>query len=280
MTIDIGTFGVWAGVWQTDVALAVEVERLGYSALWLGGSPEGGLALVDELLAATADLKVATGIVNVWKDAAPTVAASYHRIEAAFPGRFLLGVGIGHPEAIQEYRSPYATLVSYLDDLAAAGVPSDRIVLAALGDRVLRLSADRTAGAHPYLVTPEHTAHAREVLGDGVLLAPEHKAVVTDADGPTPESRAIGRPRVEKPYLGLVNYRSNLRRLGWDEADLDNGGSDALIDALVAQGNPSVVAAALRAHVDAGADHVCVQVLGDDLVGQLARLAPALGLTA
>ena len=280
MTIDIGTYGVWRGAWQTDAAFAAEVERLGYGALWIGGSPDGGLAIVDEVLAATTALKVATGIVNVWKDPADTVAASFARIDAAFPGRFLLGVGIGHPEATGEYRSPYATLAAYVDRLTELDVPADRVVLAALGDKVLHLSAERAGGAHPYLVTPEHTAHAREVLGDGVLLAPEHKVVVTDAPGPTAASRAIGRPRVDKPYLGLVNYLNNLRRLGWNDTDFTDGGSDALIDALVAQGNPSVVATELAAHVAAGADHVVIQVLGDDALAQLAALAPALGLAA
>jgi len=280
MTIDIGRYGVWRGARQTDAAFAAEVERLGYGALWIGGSPDGGLDLVDEVLAATTTLKVATGIVNVWKDPADTVAASFARIEAAHPGRFLLGVGIGHPEATSGYTSPYATLVAYVDRLAELGVPADRVVLAALGDKVLRLSAERTAGAHPYLVTPEHTAHARGVLGDGVLLAPEHKVVVTDAPGPTEASRAIGRPPVDKPYLGLVNYLNNLRRLGWNDTDFTDGGSDALIDALVAQGNPSVVATELAAHVAAGADHVVIQALGDDALAQLAALAPALGLAA
>lgn len=277
MTIDIGTYGVWRGAWQTDAAFAAEVERLGYGALWLGGSPDGGLAIVDEVLAATTGLKVATGIVNVWKDAADVVAASYARIDAAFPDRFLLGVGIGHPEATKEYASPYATLVAYVDRLRELGVPGDRIVLAALGDKVLRLSAG-AGGAHPYLVPPEHTAHARSVLGDGVLLAPEHKVVVTDEPGPSAESRAIARPPVQRPYLSLVNYRSNLLRLGWSEADLDDGGSDALIDALVAQGDPEYVAAALAAHVAAGASHVAIQALGDNALGQLTALAPALGL--
>ncbi|HWL43443.1 MAG TPA: TIGR03620 family F420-dependent LLM class oxidoreductase [Ilumatobacter sp.] len=279
MTIDIGTYGVWRGAWQTDAVFAAEVERLGYATLWIGGSPDGGLTIVDEALEATSALKVATGIVNVWKDPADTVAASFTRIEASHPGRFLLGIGIGHPEATTEYRSPYGVLVSYVDRLGELGVPLDRVVLAALGDKVLRLSADRVGGAHPYLVTPEHTAHARAVLGDGVLLAPEHKVVVTNAPGPTEASRAIGRPRVDKPYLGLVNYLNNLRRLGWTDADLADGGSDALIDALVSQGNPQVVAAALAAHLAAGADHVVIQPLSDDPLAELAALAPALGLT-
>ena len=278
MTIELGKYGVWYRVDKADAAFATEVERLGYGTLWLGGSPNGRLAMVDELLQATSQLKVATGIVNVWKDPADVVAASFARIDAAFPGRFVLGVGIGHPEATAEYRSPYATLAAYVDELLERGVPSGRVVLAALGDGVLKLAAERTAGAHPYLTTPEHTRRARELVGAGVLLAPEQKVVVADSAGPTRETRAIARPPVQHPYLSLVNYRSNLVRLGWAEADLDNGGTDALIDALAVQGDPAAVAAGVNAHLEAGADHVAIQPLGDDPLGQLAALAPALGL--
>ena len=150
--------------------------------------------------------------------------------------------------------------------------------LAALGPKALRLAADRTAGAHPYLTTPEHTREARKIVGDGVLLAPEQKVVLdTDAE----RARAIGRPAVENPYLHLINYRSNLLRLGWSEADLDGGGSDALVDALVAHGDAETVATRLTAHLDAGADHVCVQVLtadGVDPLTALRELSAALGL--
>jgi probable F420-dependent oxidoreductase len=200
------------------------------------------------------------------------------RIEGKHPGRFLLGVGIGHPEQTTKYRSPYATMVDYLDQLDDGGVPVAGRALAALGPKALRLAAERTAGAHPYLTTPEHTRQAREIVGDGVLLAPEQKVVVdTDAE----RARAIGRPVVEKPYLHLVNYRSNLQRLGWSESDLDGGGSDALIDALVAHGDATAVAARLTAHLDAGADHVCAQVLtadGADPLPALRELSAALSL--
>jgi probable F420-dependent oxidoreductase len=231
------------------------------------------------LLAATTTLVVATGIVNVWNSDAHEVAASFARIEAGFPGRFLLGVGVGHRESTSGYARPYDTLASYVDVLRDAGVPRDSLVLAALGPKVLQLAADRTAGAHPYLVTPEHTRWARGILGDGVLLAPEHKAVLD----PDPESgRAVGRARVKTPYLGLSNYTNNLRRLGWSDDDMAGSGSDALVDALVAHGDGGQVAAQLQAHLDAGADHVAVQLLGhtagDPLegYGQLAR-ALALG---
>jgi probable F420-dependent oxidoreductase len=274
----LGRIGVWLGSSQVTPELALGLERLGYGTLWLGGSPSGELTQVDELLDATTNLALATGIVNMWKDDAHTVAASFRRIDEHYPGRFLLGVGAGHREATQEYAKPYDTLARYVDVLRADGVPADSLVLAALGPRVLRLSAERAGGAHPYLVPPEHTRQARKILGPGPLLAPEQK-VVLEAD---PEkARAIGRPRVRNPYLGLVNYTSNLRRLGWSEEDLAGGGSDALIDALVAHGSGEQVAARLAEHFDAGADHVCVQLLtapGTDLLDEFRRLAEALGL--
>ena len=164
--------------------------------------------------------------------------------------------------------------------LLAGGVPGGAMVLAALGPKLLRLSATRTAGAHPYLVTPQYTRWAREITGPAPLIATEHKAVLA-ADPQA--ARAIGRPRVQRPYLGLVNYTSNLRRLGWTEADLAGGGSDALIDALVAHGEPARVAALLTEHLTAGADHVCVQLLtgpDEDPRAGYAALAGALGLAA
>jgi probable F420-dependent oxidoreductase len=274
----LGRFGVWRGSALVTPDLAVELERLGYGTLWLGGSPDGDLRQVEELIEATTTLTLATSIVNMWKDDARTVAASFARIEASHPGRFLLGVGAGHPEATQQYARPYDTLAGYVDVLLGNGVPADSLVLAALGPRVLRLSAERTAGAIPYLVPPEHTRQARAILGAGPLLAPEQKAVLqTDPE----RARAIGRPRVQRPYLGLVNYTSNLRRLGWSDADLSNGGSDALIDALVAWGTPNEVADKLSEHLEAGADHVAVQLLtasDDELTDGYRRLAEALDL--
>jgi probable F420-dependent oxidoreductase len=263
---DLGPFGVWRGVTQLTPGLARGLERLGYGTLWVGGSPDGSLAAVEELLEATTLLTLATGIVNIWKDPAAEVAASFRRIDARYPGRFVLGVGAGHREATREYARPYEALVGYVDALLDGGVPPGSLVLAALGPRVLRLAAERTGGAHPYLVTPEHTRRARDIMGAGPLLAPEQK-VVLDPD--PARARAVGRPRVQRPYLGLVNYTSNLRRLGWSDDDLRDGGSDALIDALVAHGSPGQVAARLREHLRAGADHVCVQLLtADDSAGE------------
>jgi probable F420-dependent oxidoreductase len=277
MTIDLGRYGIWKRT-SASPEFAAEAESLGYGAIWIGGSPPGDLKLIESLLDATQRIVIATGIVNMWATPAAEVAESFHRIEARHPGRFLLGVGIGHPEQTSKYRSPYATMVDYLDQLDKADVPAAGRALAALGPKALRLAADRTAGAHPYLTTPEHTREARGIIGDGVLLAPEQKVVLdTDAE----RARAIGRPVVDKPYLHLVNYRSNLLRLGWSEADLDDGGSDALIDALVAHGDAETVAARLTAHLDAGADHVCVQVLtadDADLLPALRELSAALAL--
>ncbi len=274
----LGRFGVWRGAWQTTPALAAELEQLGYGALWLGGSPDGDLAIVDELLDATSTLIAGTSIVNIWKDDAAVVAASFRRIEDRHPGRFILGVGTGHREATQEYASPYQALATYVDRLLVHGVPAGSIVLAALGPRVLRLAGDRTAGAIPYLVPPEHTRRARELLGPEPLLAPEHKAVLDDD---TARARKLGSRRVRNPYLGLVNYTSNLRRLGFTDEDLADDGSERLIDALVAHGGPDELAQQLTAHLAAGADHVCIQLLAEadaDPMPGYRGVARALGL--
>jgi probable F420-dependent oxidoreductase len=272
----LGRIGVWRSAGMVTPELAAGLEQFGYGTLWLGGSPSGALKQAERLLDATTGLTLATGIVNMWQDDAHTVAASFARIEARHPGRFLLGVGAGHREATQEYARPYDTLARYVDTLLGDGVPAQRLVLAALGPKLLRLAAERTAGAHPYLVTPEYTRRARAILGTGPLLAPEQKAVLeTDPD------RALGRQRVRNPYLGLVNYTSNLRRLGWGDADLGNGGSDELINALVAWGSADEVAARMREHLTLGADHVCVQLLTESETGLMdgyRRLAEALTL--
>jgi probable F420-dependent oxidoreductase len=275
---DLGRVGVWLGTRSISPELAAKVESLGYGAAWIGGSPEADLAWVEPALAQTTSLQLATGIVNIWSAPATAVAESYQRIESAYPGRFLLGVGVGHSEHTQEYLKPYDALVGYLDDLDAAMVPTSRRVLAALGPRVLKLAAERSAGAHPYLTTPEHTAKARELVGNSVFLAPEHKVVLTtDAD----EARAIGRKTADF-YLGLSNYVNNWLRLGFTEDDVRRPGSDRLIDAVVAYGTPEAIAKRLNEHLEAGADHVALQVLGggeDKLLPALSELAGPLGLT-
>lgn len=277
---DLGRFGVWLATRSITPELAARIESLGYGAAWVGGSPDAELSWVDPALAQTTSLQLATGIVNIWSAPAPAVAESFKRIESGHPGRFLLGIGVGHPEHTQEYVKPYDALVSYLDQLDAARVPTSRRVVAALGPRVLRLAAQLSAGAHPYLTTPEHTAKARELLGGAVYLAPEHKVVLsTDAE----HAREVGRRTVEH-YLGLSNYVSNWLRLGFTEADVRKPGSDRLIDAVVAYGTPEAIAGRLREHLDAGADHVAIQVLGghreETLLPALSELAGALGLTA
>lgn len=272
MTIPLGRYGFWQMLRNTTPEMAREAETLGFGAVWVGGSPKGDLRQVEELLDATATIPVVTGIVNMWREDADAVAASYHRIASRHPDRFVLGVGIGHREATEEYRDPLDKIGDYLDRLDAAGVPRDRLVLAALGPRVLRIAADRTAGAHPYLTTPRHTAYAREVMGEGPLLAPDQK-VVLDTD--PQRAREAGRSFVAS-YLSRVNYRNNLLREGWSAADLADGGSDALIDGLFLHGTPTEIAAGLAAHLDAGADHVGVHVIGDDPMAGYRRLAAVL----
>jgi probable F420-dependent oxidoreductase len=280
MTYDLGRFGAFQRQDKVTPELAVALQDVGYGALWIGGSPGGDLAVIETLLAATSRLVLATGIVNIWKDAAQDIAPVARRLLDRYPGRFLLGIGVGHPEATGErYAKPYTALVDYLDALDAAGVSPGERALAALGPRVLALAAERTAAAHPYLVPVEHSRQARQVIGDGVLLAPEHKVVLD----PDPErARALARPAVATPYLSLVNYTSNLRRLGYTDEDLAGSGSDRLIDDLVATGDPARVASLLRGHLDAGADHVAVNLLvppGGDLIEGYRQLAPALGLS-
>jgi probable F420-dependent oxidoreductase len=272
---DLGRFGSFGrGV---TPAQAKEIEALGYGSVWVGGSPPAELAWVEPILEATTTLQVATGIVNIWSDAAQPVAESFHRIDRAYPGRFLLGIGVGHPEAVSEYRKPYDALVEYLDQLDEYGVPANRRVVAALGPQVLKLSARRSAGAHPYLTTPEHTAQARELMGPSAFLAPEHKVVLTtDAE----QARAVARKALPV-YFNLANYRNNWKRLGFSEEETTYPGSDRLLDALVAYGTPAAIAGRLKEHLDAGADHVPVQILTKDenLVSALTELAGPLGLT-
>ncbi|HEX2284986.1 MAG TPA: TIGR03620 family F420-dependent LLM class oxidoreductase, partial [Mycobacterium sp.] len=201
-----GTFGL-----RVTPDQAKEIEALGYGAVWVGGSPPAELEWVEPILEETTTLQVATGIVNIWTAGAGPVSESFHRIEKAYPGRFLLGIGVGHPEAGHEYRKPIDALTEYLDRLDEYGVPKNRRVVAALGPKVLKLSAERSAGAHPYLTTPEHTARARELLGPEAFIAPEHKVVLTaDAE----KARAVGRKALDV-YLGLTNYLNNWKRLGF-----------------------------------------------------------------
>jgi probable F420-dependent oxidoreductase len=271
-----GVFGHYSQWQQLSPKQLKDIEALGYGAIWAGGSPPAELEWIDPILEVTDNLALATGIINIWTAAAGPVADSFHRIEKAYPGRFLLGIGVGHPEAQTEYKKPYDALSDYLTELDQHGVPKDRVVVAALGPQVLKLSARRSAGAHPYLTTPEHTAQARELIGPEAFLAPEHKVVLTtDAE----KARTTGRKALEI-YLNLANYLNNWKRLGFTDADVAKPGSDALVDAVIAYGTTDAIAARLTEHLTAGADHVPVQVLAgtDKLVPALTELAGPLGL--
>lgn len=271
----LGRVGVWRSNGDVDAGLGARIETLGYGTLWLGGSPGADLAVAEEVLDATERLQVATGIVNIWKSDASELADSFHRIEARHPGRLLLGIGSGHREATAERARPLEAMASYLDVLDARGVPASARVLSALGPRMLQLAADRSAGTHPYLTVPSQTAEAREALGPDVLVAPELTIVVDDDAA---RARAKARPFLSR-YLGLSNYVGNMRRAGFGDADVAGEGSDALLDAIIAHGDAATVARAVDAHLSAGADHVCVQVLPlDDVDRALTALSEALAL--
>jgi probable F420-dependent oxidoreductase len=268
--LDIGPVGIWTyGLWQgnDDAAEAVaELDELGYGALWLGFS-DGGLELHEALLAASHRLILASAIINIWVDPPARVAASYQRVERSHPGRMLIGLGSSHAVMTQgqEYR-PYQKMVSYLDELDGLSqtVPMDRRVLAALGPKMLRLAGERSAGVHPYLVTPGHTKQARDILGSGPLLAPEQK-VVLETD--SLKAREIARA-VFSPHLTQPNYRNNLLRMGFTTGDFAHGGSDRLLDAVIAWGDADAVVDRIAEHHAAGADHVAIQVLTAGEYGQ------------
>jgi probable F420-dependent oxidoreductase len=260
LSVDLASLGQ-VGIWrrhQEGTEGVDEIEALGYRALWLGGSPAPADA--RPFLEGSDRLLVATGILNVWRHEPADVAADHGRLNDEFGGRFLLGIGIGHPEATSEYRRPLATMRAFVDGLDAAErpVPRDERVLAALGPKMVDLAAERSLGAHPYLTNVEHTRFARERVGPGVLVAPE-LTVVVEPD--MERGRALARAFVAR-YLGRRNYVANLLRHGFSEEDLADGGSDGLVEAVVPHGSAEQVAEAVQAHLDAGADHVCLQPVG------------------
>ena len=264
----LGRAGVWVfgGAVDEDLGgFARVVERLGYGALWIGGGKTAAadFSRLEALLAATDELVVATGITKIWAWEPRELAAHAARLAAAYPDRVVLGLGVSHAPLVeqmgQRYERPYRAMVAFLDALADLAEPGPPCVLAALGPRMLRLSATRSAGAHPYLTTPGHTRVARETLGPKALLAPE-QALVLEEDPDVARRRA--RAYLER-YLRLPNYVGNLRRFGWRDEDVQDGGSDALVDALVVHGSVARVGSGVLAHLDAGADHVCVQPLGE-----------------
>ena len=260
--MELTKFGIWSsfrGVEQDERVKAVAlVEELGFGAFWLGGSPR--LPVLRPLLAATEKLVLATGIVNVWQYAPDELAAEFWELEADFPGRVLLGTGIGHPEATSEYTKPLTKMREFLAGLADAErpVPRQRQTIAALGPKMLDLSYEATLGTHPYFTPAAHTRYARERLGASALVAPE-VAVVLDEN---PMTAKIAAREYASFYLGLRNYTNNLLAFGFTEEDFADGGSEELIEAVVPQGSAVQLGNAIQAHLDAGADHVCVQVVG------------------
>jgi probable F420-dependent oxidoreductase len=247
--------------------VAAELDTLGYGTLWLGGSP--AVAHAAPLLGATSRITVATGILSIWEHEAADVAAQRAELERTHPGRFVLGLGVSHGHFTERYERPYAAMREYLSALDSAPdpVPAEARVLAALGPRMLALSRDRTAGAHPYLVTVEHTAQAREILGEHALLAPELK-VVLDPD--LDRARDTARDYL-RFYLPMPNYTNNLLRLGFGEDDFRDGGSDRLVNAVFALGDADAIAERVTGFLAAGADHLAIQVVTDDPQHDLPR---------
>lgn len=271
----VGRYGIWSvGLRSEDpdrrgelAEAAAELEELGYGALWLGGNSSAAHAA--PLIEATSKLTVGTSIQSIWQHEPDAAATAFAELESAHPGRFLLGLGVSHAKRVEQYARPYSALVEHLDGLDAAGVPADRRLLAALGPKSLRLARDRAAGSIPYLVTPEHTAHAREILGEAPLLAPELGVVPeTDPD----RARALAREFLEI-YLPLPNYTNNFLRHGFTEDDLVDGGSDRLVDALFAWGDDAAIRTKVDAFFEAGADHVALQVLTGEPRDALPRKA-------
>jgi probable F420-dependent oxidoreductase len=290
----IGRVGIWSGQFDFSPApvmrdAAREVQDLGYGALWTGEAVGREVLTAAQLLLAASDtLVIATGIANIWARDALAMAAGQLALGEAFPGRFMLGIGVSHKPLLdvrgQDYGSPLTFMRNYLDGMdhgydvyrADKPTPMPPRLLAALGPKMLDLAAEKADGAHTYFVPPEHTASARERLGPRKILAPEQVCVLSTEPG---VAREIAR-RHTSSYLRLANYTNNLKRFGFDDRDFADGGNDRLVDTICAWGDVDAVAARIRAHLDAGADHVAVQVLVDDRRGlprkEWAELAPAL----
>jgi probable F420-dependent oxidoreductase len=272
------SLGIWTAQFDFQPASKVrdtvqELETLGYDSLWIGENvgrePISQSAI---LLAATQRMTIATAVANIWARDPLAMAAAQHTLTEAYPGRFILGLGVSHPKLVNDirglsYQRPVQTTRDYLtamDTLTrhyrAVPAPGTTRILAALGDRMLHLAAELTDGVHTYLVPPEHTAHARHILGPSRLLVPE-QAVILDTD--KTRAHEIGRNHLRR-YLTLPNYTNNLRRLGYTDDDLDHHGSDRLVDALIAWGDETTIAERLHQHLQAGADLVCIQVLDPD----------------
>ena len=253
----LGRLGVWRRH-QPGPGIVPELEALGYDTLWLGSSPS--LAQARSYLEASEEITIATGILNLWQHEPADVAAQHAELTRDFAGSFLLGIGVGHPEATSDYTKPLSAMRAFFDGLDAGDppVPRDERIAAALGPKMLDLAVERSLGTHPYFTTPEHTRFARERVGPDATVAVEVAVVVeTDPEKARQDARAYAAT-----YLGLRNYTSNLLRFGFTEADIADGGSDRVIDAVIPHGSAEAIAEAIQAHYDAGADHVCVQPLG------------------
>jgi probable F420-dependent oxidoreductase len=291
--LQLGSTGIWTNHLDAIPAaraqeIAAELESLGFGALWIGEAyGREALTHAGLLLAGTRRIVIATGIANIYGRDPVAMAAGQKTLAEAYPDRFLLGLGVSHVPLVEElrghrYDKPVATMRSYLDamdqaDYRAASPGSKPLrVLAALGPKMLRLAAERANGAHPYNTTPEHTAQARTLLGAGPLLCPE-QAVIFETNAT--KARAVAR-KFLAIYLTLPNYTNNWLRLGFSEADIANGGSNRLIDAVIAWGDLKAVLSRMEEHRSAGADHVCVQVLtegGEDFpLSEIRTLAAAL----
>jgi probable F420-dependent oxidoreductase len=263
------------GIWSVEILggdqaqvpdVAAELEELGYSAIWYPGGAGGPVFdIADAVLSATREVPVGIGILNLWAHDPADVASSFADLDAKHPGRYLLGIGASHKAMIDaggnagRFKQPWSAMNAYLDalDNAETPVPADRRVLAALGPKMTETARTRAGGVHSFFVTAEHTRLARQSLGSDAILAPEHAVILETDPG---KARDIAR-RYTGLYLRFPNYWRNLLRLGWTEDDIRDGGSDALVDELVAWGDPSTIRKRVDAHLDAGADHVCVQVL-------------------
>jgi probable F420-dependent oxidoreductase len=290
----IGRVGVWLGSIglqssARETAAVAQIEDLGYGAVWLaeGFATREALSHAALLLAASERITVATGIASIWARDAAAASNGGHTLSEAYDERFALGLGVSHASIVtrrgHDYARPLTAIREYLEamerhtyegPLAARPTP---VILAALGPKMLELARERTVGAHPYFVSPAHTATARDVLGADRLLAPE-QAIVLETE-PT-RARAAAREHMSM-YLRMPNYLRHLRKLGFDDVDFDSGGSDRLVDAIVAWGDEPTIAARIREHLDAGADHVAIQALdadGSGALAQIVRLAPHLPL--
>ena len=289
----LGRVGVWSFALESLPAAeereaVAEIESLGFGAIWIPEAVESREVFGHAawILSSTERVVVASGIANIWARDPSAMANGWRMLSDAYPNRFVLGIGVSHPSSVARrggsYERPYSAMRAYLDamDRASSSAPepesSPRLILAALGPRMLELAAERAHGVHPYFVPVEHTAFARQRLGPGPVLAVE-QTVVLESD--PSQARRVARG-FALDYLQTENYARNLKRVGWTDADVAGQGSDALIDAVIAWGDVDRVALRIRQHLEAGADHVCVQVVAEDeldqCLPQLRELAPAL----